>query len=184
MVVMGASAGGVSAISQILAGLPANFPLSVAVVLHRARGSTGVLSQIFQRRTVLAVKEAEDGEPLRPGVVHLATVDRHLTITGTFLHLTDTTKVRYVRPSADVLFESAAAALGSKVIAVVLTGGGSDESDGIKAVKAKGGLVIAQDQASSHDPDMPSAAIATGVVDFVLPLEEIAPKLVALTMGP
>ena len=95
--------------------------------------------------------------------------------------LTHTAKVEYVRPSADVLFESAAAVYAQKVIAVVLSGTGRDGKDGVRAVKEAGGVTLAQDEASAQHFGMPRAAIETGVVDFVLPLEEIALKLLELT---
>jgi len=96
------------------------------------------------------------------------------------LTLTDSELVNFVRPSADLLFESVAAAYGDRAIAVVLTGSGHDGALGVTAIKQRGGTVVAQDEASSEFFGMPSAAIKTGAVDFVLPLEEIAPTLTAL----
>ena len=96
------------------------------------------------------------------------------------LALRDGHKIRFLLSSANPLFESAAAVLGPRVIAVVLTGSGSDASDGVRAVKAAGGAVIAQDQATSQHFSMPREAIRTGAVDYVLPLDRIAPALVSL----
>jgi two-component system chemotaxis response regulator CheB len=113
--------------------------------------------------------------------VYLAPPDRHLLIKRKgSLTLTDSELVNFVRPSADLLFESVAAAYGDRAIAVVLTGTGRDGALGVTAIKQRGGTVVVQDEDSSEFFGMPSAAIKTGVVDFVLPLDEIAPALVSL----
>jgi two-component system chemotaxis response regulator CheB len=132
----------------------------------------------------LQVKEAEEGDRLQPATVFIAPPDHHLLINpdGT-LSLSHSELVHFVRPSADLLFESMAATFKDRAIAVVLTGMGSDGSLGLTAVKKMNGTVIAQDQASSEFFGMPHAAIHTGKVDFILPLGEIAPALVALVGG-
>jgi len=129
----------------------------------------------------MPVVHGEEGMQLEPDHVFLAPPDRHMLIKrrGT-LTLTDSELVNFVRPSADLLFESVAAAYGDRAIAVVLTGSGHDGALGVTAVKQRGGTVVAQDEASSEFFGMPSAAIKTGAVDFVLPLEEMAPTLTAL----
>ena len=129
----------------------------------------------------MPVVHGEEGMLLEPDHVFLAPPDRHMLIKrrGT-LTLTDSELVNFVRPSADLLFESVAAAYGDRAIAVVLTGSGHDGALGVSAIKQRGGTVVAQDEASSEFFGMPSAAIKTGAVDFVLPLEEMAPTLIAL----
>ena len=129
----------------------------------------------------MPVVHGEEGMQLEPDHVFLAPPDRHMLIKrrGT-LTLTDSELVNFVRPSADLLFESVAAAYGDRAIAVVLTGSGHDGALGVSAIKQRGGTVVAQDEASSEFFGMPSAAIKTGAVDFVLPLEEMAPTLIAL----
>lgn len=129
----------------------------------------------------MPVVHGEEGMQLEPDHVYLAPPDRHMLIKrrGT-LTLTDSELVNFVRPSADLLFESVAAAYGDRAIAVVLTGSGHDGALGVTAIKQRGGTVVAQDEASSEFFGMPSAAIKTGAVDFVLPLEEIAPTLTTL----
>jgi len=129
----------------------------------------------------MPVVHGEEGMELEPDHVFLAPPDRHMLIKrrGT-LTLTDSELVNFVRPSADLLFESVAAAYGDRAIAVVLTGSGHDGALGVTAIKQRGGTVVAQDEASSEFFGMPSAAIKTGAVDFVLPLEEIAPTLTTL----
>ena len=122
---------------------------------------------------------------MAPGTVHLAPPDHHLLVDADgVLSLTHTELVHFVRPSADLLFESTAASFREGAIAVVLSGSGSDGSMGVKAIKKMGGTVIVQDERSSQYFGMPGAAVQTGAVDFVLPLEEIAPALQALLAGP
>ncbi len=181
LVVIAASAGGVEALSRILSELPATFPLAIAIVQHRSLAVPNLLSEVLQRHSRLRVKTAEDGEPIVPGLVYVAPPGIHLLVdaAGRFA-LRDGIKVKHVRPSGDVLFISAAEALGTQVIALVLTGGDGDGSDGIRVVKDRGGTVVCQNEGSSKVPSMPRAAIATGYVDYVLPLEDIASALITL----
>ena len=131
------------------------------------------------------MKQAEDGDRIEPGTVYIAPPDNHLLANADgSLSLTQTELVHFVRPSADLLFESVAASFRDRAIAVVLTGSGADGAMGVRAIKKMGGTVIAQDEETSEFFAMPSAAIATGQVDFVLPLEEIRPALVTLVVGP
>jgi two-component system chemotaxis response regulator CheB len=119
-----------------------------------------------------------------PGNVYLAPPDRHLLVNGDgTLSLTQTELVNFVRPSADLLFESVAAAYGGRAIAVVLTGAGKDGSLGVTAIKKRGGTVIVQDEATSEFFGMPGAAIRTGSADFVLSIDEIPGALVTLVGG-
>ncbi len=180
-VVMAASAGGVAALGTLLAALPPDFPLPIAIVQHRSARHPHMLAKVLGRHSTLPVKMAEEGEVMRKGMVYLAPFDLHMTISAErVLTLADGHKIRHVRSSANPLFESAAEALHGRVIAVVLTGYDSDGTDGVQAVKRAGGAVIAQDEASSHAFAMPHSAIATGSVDCVLPLHDIARELVRL----
>jgi len=142
------------------------------------------MPEIIGRRSKLPVKQAEDGMELESGHVYLAPPDHHLLVNrdGT-VSLTHSELVNFVRPSADLLFESVAAAYGEQAIAVVLTGTGRDGSMGVTAIKERGGTVIAQDEASSEFFGMPLAAIRTGTVDFVLSLEEMPAALQLLVAG-
>jgi two-component system chemotaxis response regulator CheB len=180
-VVIAASAGGISALSEVLGGLPEDFPAAIAIVQHLDPRHPSLISEILSRRTHLRVTQAREGDRLRPGQAVIAPPNRHLLVNadGT-LSLTSTELVHFVRPSADLLFESVAAGFRERVIAVVLTGSGVDASMGVRAVKKMGGTVIAQDHGTSEVYGMPDAAIRTGVVDFVLPLPEIAPALLTL----
>ncbi len=140
-----------------------------------------MLAEILNRVSSLLVKDAESGEVLRAGSVYLAPGDLHLKIDkNRVVTLTFGPKVRFARPSADVLFQSAVAVYGSHVLAIVLTGGNNDGTDGALFVKQAGGTVIAQDRATSQQFSMPAAAITAGAVDFILPLGEIGPQVVSL----
>jgi two-component system chemotaxis response regulator CheB len=181
---MAASAGGLTALSQVLGGLPKDFPTPVAVVQHLDPRHRSLMAEILGKRTALEVRQAREGDDLRPGWVYIAPPDHHLLVNGDgTLSLSRSELVHFVRPSADLLFDSMAASYGRRAIAVVLTGSGSDGEMGVRAVKEKGGTVIAQSEKSAEYFGMPGAAIATKSVDFVLALEEIAPALITLVMG-
>jgi two-component system chemotaxis response regulator CheB len=129
----------------------------------------------------LNIKSAERGERLAAGKVYIAPPDFHLVIAPDHtLEFVDGRRIKFLRSSANPLLESAAQVLGNRVIAVVLTGGGSDATDGVQAVKSMGGVVIAQDPVQAQHPGMPLSAIQTGAVDYILPLDAIAPLLVRL----
>jgi two-component system, chemotaxis family, protein-glutamate methylesterase/glutaminase len=183
VVALAASAGGLTALSSVLADLPAGFPAGILVVQHLDPRHRSLMADILSRRTRLEVKQAEEGDRLAGGRVYIAPPNRHLLLNGDgSLSLTQTELVHFVRPSADLLFESVAASYKDRSIAVVLSGSGGDGSMGVKAIKKMGGTVLAQDQRTSEFFGMPGAAIDSGSVDFVLPLEEIAPALVTLVM--
>jgi two-component system chemotaxis response regulator CheB len=183
---LGASAGGLSALSQVLSALPADFPAPVLVVEHMMPGNPSVLAAILSRRTRLAVKEAEDGEQLEPGIVYIAPPDAHTVVGRNRRIAIDrmTPPVRHLRPSVDVLFESLAVSHGQHALAVVLSGTGHDGTAGALALKRAGGMVIAQDEESSEFFGMPGAAIESGAANFVLPLSEIAGALERLAADP
>ena len=179
VVAMAASAGGLNALSVVLSGLAATLPAAVAIVQHLDPRRPSLMAPLLDRRSGPAVREARDGEPLLEGVACVAPPNHHLLVTPEGVcSLTTTELVHFVRPSADLLFESVAVSFGPAAIAVVLTGTGVDGSLGIAAVKERGGLVIAQDAAAEFG-GMPAAAIATGLVDRILPLDEVAPAISA-----
>jgi len=178
IVVVAASAGGLDALSRILSDLPSTFPAALAVVQHRATSSPHLLAEILQHRTKLMVKDAEQGDEAREGIVYIAPPGIHLVVDARQrFALVEGEKVKHARPSGDRLFASAAEAFGPRVIALVLTGGNNDGSGGVSVVKQYAGTVISQDEASARDSSMPKAAIATGDVDYVLPLGRIASLL-------
>lgn len=181
VVAVAASMGGLKAISTILAALPADFPAAILVVQHLSPDYPSQMAKILGQRTALRVKLAATGDVLHPGTVYTAVPARHLLVqpNGTLL-LSDTPKMNFVRPAADKLFMSLAATYKSRAIAVVLTGNGADGALGVLSIKKHGGMAIAQDESTSEFFSMPGAAIATGNVDWVLPIEEIASTLVHL----
>jgi two-component system chemotaxis response regulator CheB len=153
------------------------------IVQHLDPRHRSLIAEILSRQTRMHVKQAEEGEPLEPGTVYIARPDRHLLVNADdTLSLTQTELVHFVRPSADLLFESVAASHRERAIAVVLTGTGSDGVMGVQAIKKMGGTVIAQDKASAEFFGMPNAAIQAGSVDFTLPLLEIPEALITLVM--
>jgi two-component system chemotaxis response regulator CheB len=181
LVLMAASAGGIPALQSVLAALPPDFPLPIAIVQHRTAARPNLLAHVLGRHAALAVKNAEEGEALRPGTVYLAPPDAHMMVRpDRTVALHDGRKIRHVRSSANPLFESAAEALHGRVVAVVLTGFDSDATDGVQAVKKSGGIVIAQNEETAEQFSMPHAAIRTGAVDHILPLHRIAEELTRL----
>ena len=185
IVVIAASAGGVQALQKLLSALPHDFPLPIAVVQHRSSQAPNLLARVLGRHTPLTVKLEELGETMSAGTVYLASPHRHLVVRpGGTLALVDGHKIRHVLSSANPLFASAAEVFHGGVIAVVLTGGDSDATDGVQSVTQSGGMVIAQDEASCALFGMPRAAIASGAVHAVLPLGEIARELRRLAKLP
>ena len=142
------------------------------------------MAEILARRTQLQVKQAHEGDKISPGIVYIAQPDYHLLINqDRTLSQSQSELVHFVRPSADLLFDSTAACYKNRAIAVVLTGMGSDGVMGVQAIKKMGGKVIVQDEETSEYFSMPSSAIKTGAVDWILPLPEIASSLIDLVMG-
>jgi two-component system chemotaxis response regulator CheB len=184
IVAFAASAGGLRALTEVLVSLPADFPAGIVVVQHVDRRHRSLMAEILGRRTALRVNEASDGARVAPGSVFIAPSDRHLLVNkDASLSLTQTELVHFVRPSADLLFESTAAAYRERAIAVVLSGTGTDGAMGVKAIKKMDGTVIVQDPRSAEFAGMPEAAQLTGMADFVLSLDEIGPALRKLVSG-
>jgi two-component system, chemotaxis family, protein-glutamate methylesterase/glutaminase len=180
LVVIGTSLGGLSALKVLLSGLPADFPVAVAVVQHRHKDSENMMSSFLRPYVALPIREVVDKDDLMPGTVYIAPADYHLLVEAGYFTLSTDEPVSYARPSIDVLFESAADVYGEFVIGIVLTGANQDGAKGLAAIKAQGGSTIVQEPATAESATMPAAAIATAVVDWVLPLSEIAPHLINL----
>ena len=183
-VVIGASAGGVQALSALSAALPADLRVPCFVVIHLPRESPSLLPEIFSAHCKRPVGEAQDKESVQAGTVYIAPPDYHLLLDrGPALALSTDELVHYSRPSIDVLFESAADVYGKGLLGIILTGWNQDGADGLQAVHRAGGLTIVQNPDTAEAPVMPQAALARTAVDYILNLEEIAALLAALPAG-
>ena len=176
IVAMGVSAGGLTAVSAILQGLNADFPIPIVVVQHRAKESDA-LALVLQEASRLRVCEIEDKMPIEPGKVYIAPPDYHVLVDDGHFALSVDEPVTYSRPSIDVLFESVADEYGADTIGVVLTGANRDGSEGLKHIRKVGGHVIVQDPGTAEVPYMPRAALEAVPDAQVLTLAAIGPQL-------
>ncbi len=178
VVVIGVSTGGTKALKTVLQFLPLESTLSIIVVMHRHKDTDGYLEQSLDNACKIPVKQADEKEEIRAGVVYVAPPNYHLLIEddGTF-SMTVEEAVNYARPSIDVVFESAAGVYGQCLVGIVLTGANDDGSRGLKKIKDAGGLTIVQSPETSEAADMPRAAIAAANPDYILPLEKIGELL-------
>ena len=186
--VIGVSTGGPAALDLLLPGLPANFPLPVLIVQHMPELFTKLFAERLNSRCQLPVREAAEGEPVLSGAMYIAKGNWHMEVVSgariglpPTLHLSQGPPENHCRPAADVLFRSAAAVYGAGVLAVVLTGMGSDGMLGARFIREHGGSVLAQDQSSSAVWGMPGAVVNAGLAHRVLPLNAIAGEIVRLT---
>ncbi len=179
-VVIGASAGGVVALTALLGGLPADFPARMLVVVHVPPSGVNALASVLARSTPLKVRAAANRDRLEPGVVLVARPDHHLVVVDDSVLLTRGPRENGHRPAVDVLFRSAARALGSRVIAVVLSGSLDDGSAGLRAVRALGGLGLVQDPQDAQHPGMPSNAIRAADPEYVVPVAAMPAVLTSL----
>jgi two-component system chemotaxis response regulator CheB len=184
LVVIGASAGGVEALTELVRELPADFPAAVLAVVHFPPHSTSMLPLILGRRGRLPAVHAEDGAEIRPGTIYVAPPDRHLLVERGRLRLSRGPRENGHRPAADALFRSAARAYGARVVAVVLSGTLDDGTAGLAVVRRRRGVTVAQHPDDALFAGMPKTAIEAGVVDHVLPVREIAPLLARLAGTP
>jgi two-component system chemotaxis response regulator CheB len=180
IIVIGASAGGVSALSTLVAGLPSGLKASLFIVLHTSASQFSALPQILSRAGPLPALHPAEGAMIEQGKIYVAPPDHHLIIEEGHLHLGTGPKEHYVRPAATVLFRSAAQRYGPRVVGVVLTGLGQDGADGLLTVKRSGGVAIVQDPDSARFPAMPRSVLASVAVDYTVPLSSIAALLVRL----
>jgi len=180
-IVAGGSAGALDALNQILPCLPAAFPIPIALVLHVHPSKPSHLAHVLGLRCALAVKEAEDKEPLAPATIYVAPPNYHLLVEqrGCFSLSVDE-PVLFSRPAIDVLFESAADAFGPALAGLLLSGGSEDGARGLAAIERKGGLTMVQAPSTASVPTMPQAALRLAAIDHVLALSEIGPFLARL----
>ncbi|MBK0027288.1 chemotaxis protein CheB [Stenotrophomonas sp. S48] len=178
LVVVGASAGGVAALQQLLGALPASLPVPVLVVLHLPRDRSSRIAEVLAPYCVVALREAEDKQPLQPGTVTFAPPDYHLLVEDTqAVALSMDEPVLFSRPAIDPLFESAAAVFGEGVLAVLLTGASSDGSEGVAAVRSAGGRAWLQCPEEAEASMMPASALQHAGADAVLSLETLCCRL-------
>jgi two-component system chemotaxis response regulator CheB len=181
-VVIGASAGGIQALSVVLPALSAQLRSAVFVVLHLPRDRPSVLPEIFGRKCALPVREAEDKEAVVPGTVYFAPTNYHLLLDpGPQLALSADDPVHHSRPSVDVLFESAADIYRERLLGIILTGANEDGASGLAAVHDAGGMTIVQHPDTAESPHMALSALRLRPADWVLPLEGIADLLRTLS---
>ena len=182
-VVMGASAGALDALSAVLAKLPPGFPLPLLIVTHLPPDRDSLLSSLLAAKCRIDVREAEDKEPIVPGVAFIAPPDYHLLVEkDERLSLSSEEPVQFSRPSIDVLFESAADAYGETLIGIILTGANDDGVRGLRAIADAGGLVLVQRADLAYASAMPRAALAACPTAREMTLEEIATYLCETTM--
>ena len=184
LVVIGASAGGIPPLLTLVEGLPDDFRAAVLIVMHIPAGSKSRLPDLLQRVTPLPVAAAEDQEVLAAGHIYVAPPDRHLLVRQDHLALSRGPRENHTRPAVDPLFRSAARSWDSRVIGVVLSGTLYDGSAGLMAIKAAGGYAVVQDPDEAVMSGMPASAVATAVVDEVLPAARLAGRLVELVSSP
>jgi two-component system chemotaxis response regulator CheB len=187
VLVIGVSTGGPAALDVVLPALPVDFPLPVMIVQHMPELFTKVFAERLDTRCKLRVREAAEGEPVRPGTISIARGNWHMEVLAAAragfpptLHLNQGPLENHCRPAVDVLFRSAVAVYGAGVLAVVLTGMGSDGTLGCRIIRDHGGAVLAQDQASSTVWGMPGSVTNAGLAHRVVPLNEIAPEILRL----
>lgn len=180
IVVVGASWGGLAALSRLVSGLPGDLPVPLAVVQHRGRHADNLLASLLQDATSLRVVDVEDKEPLEPGCVYLAPANYHMLVDAGHLTLTLDPMVRFSRPSIDVTFVSAADAYPGATLGVVLTGANDDGSRGLRHIVNRGGKAIVQDPETAESPTMPAAARAAVPEAVVLPLAKISARIIEM----
>lgn len=180
IVAIGTSTGGPAALKEILTALPADFSRPVLLVQHMPASFTGAFAQRLNKVCRLTVKEAEDGEPLKPGIIYLAPGDRQMMVSssnGLCLKIRESDERVNYRPCIDITFASVAAKFGSRALGIILTGMGHDGTEGCRLIREQGGEVWTQDEATSVIATMPASVREQGFSHMVLPLPDIGPRL-------
>ncbi len=184
VVAVGVSTGGPGALGRLLPCLPADFPLPVLIVQHMPPLFTGTLADSLQRRCMVRVVEASDGETVAPGTAYIAPGGRHMKVHRNqdgriLIRITDEPEENHCKPSVNYLFRSVSQVYEERCVGVIMTGMGSDGVLGLQLMKRRGAYIIAQDRETSTVWGMPRVALEAGVVDHILPLDAIGPELLA-----
>lgn len=177
-IVIGCSAGGLTALESLFADLDPALPQAMAVCCHTGSATVDLLCELLAKHATHPVEEARERAPMRGGVIHVAPSGYHLLIeTNQRFALSVDQRVSFARPSIDVLFESAAEAWRDALVGIVLTGANSDGAAGLLRVRQCGGIAVVQDPSEAESPAMPAAALERAGADFCLPLADIAPLI-------
>lgn len=180
-IVIGASAGGLYVMINILQNLPAGFPVPVIAVQHRSKDERALLEEVLQQKCKIRIKQADEKELIQPGTVYFAPPDYHLLVERDYtFSLSFDAPVNYSRPSIDVLFETAADVFKEGLLGIILTGANQDGSRGIKKISQAGGTTIAQQPDTADYLEMPRAAINTGFVQHILTPDKIGEFLLTV----
>jgi two-component system chemotaxis response regulator CheB len=179
--VIGASAGAIEALSQMLPGLPADYPLPILIVVHLPPDTNSLLSDLFVAKCRIKVKEAEDKETISPGMIYFAPPNYHLLVESErTLSLSSDEPELFSRPAINVLFESAADVYGAGLVGIILTGASEDGAHGMQMIGEGGGVAIVQNPREAFSPEMPAAAMKACSGATLLSVHEIAEFLVRL----
>lgn len=174
-IVIGGSSGSIDFLLKLLPTLQAPLSLVIILVLHRKNSLESTLAELFSSKTSIPVKEVEDKDVAQPGAIYVAPADYHLLIEKNHdFSLDASEKVNFSRPSLDVTFESAAEVYGPSLVGVILSGANADGSNGLKAVKQRGGLIVAQKPETAQVAYMPEQAILNNTIDFIFNVNELA----------
>ena len=184
IIVIGASAGGVTALMELVRTLPADFSAPIFVVQHVAADSPSILPQLLSSVSALKARHPQNGEIVKPGIIYVAPPDHHLLLEGDQVLVTRGPKENRFRPSIDALFRSAAYTFGTRVVGMVLTGYLDDGTSGLWSVQRMGGLAVVQDPRDAEQPSMPTNALEFVDADYLVPLAEMGSLLVRLTTEP
>ncbi|OIV41096.1 chemotaxis protein CheB [Flavobacterium johnsoniae] len=181
LVIIGGSAGSLNALMQILPGLTVLHNFAVVIVVHRKSTDDQTLEELITLKSGVPVKAVEDKTVLKPGFVYVAPSNYHLLFEkDDTLALDISEKINYSRPSIDVSFESAAEIYGNSLVGILFSGSNADGTEGLKAIKASGGIIIVQDPLSADMPFMPNNAILHTNPDFILSNEKILELLISI----
>jgi chemotaxis response regulator CheB len=183
LIAMGASAGGLHSLFGVLEDLPSSLDGCIGIATHLSPTHSSFIPELLRRHTKMPVRRAEN-EPLRNGTIFVAQPCFHLVVKGSDICLLDEPPLHYVRPNIDLFFQSVADSFGTNAVGVILSGTGHDGSEGVRAIKAAGGITIVEDPIDAEFNDMPLAANRTGCVDFVLSLKKISEQLIEICSKP